>query len=130
MGSIILVIATNAPLLPDQCRRLCWRGFVGMSRAGGGTADSSGDIAIAFSTGAVGRIPAEYVVPNLLDTSMPFLPHQVLGPLFIAASDATEEAILNAILQSPTMIGRDGITAPGLDPAVLDAAFTRLKSDL
>ena len=128
MGSIIIVIATDAPLLPDQCRRLCWRGFVGMARAGGGTADSSGDIGIAFSTGAAGQIPAEYVVPNARDTSLPFLPHQVLSPLFGAASDATEEAILNAILQGETMVGRDGITAHGLDPEVLRDALARTKS--
>lgn len=129
-GSIIIVIATNAPLLPEQCRRLSWRGFVGMSRAGGGNADSSGDIGIAFSTAAAGHIPAEYVVPNGNDCRLPFLPHQVLSPLFIAASDATEEAILNAMLQSPTMVGRDGITAPGLTKEMLDGAFARMATDL
>lgn len=129
-GSIIIVIATNAPLLPDQCRRLCWRGFVGMSRAGGGTADSSGDIGIAFSTAGAGRIPAEYVVPNQRETSLPFLPHQLLSGLFIAASDATEEAILNAMLQSDTMVGRDGITANGLTKELLDGAFAQMTKDL
>lgn len=129
-GSIIIVIATNAPLLPDQCRRLCWRGFVGMSRAGGGTADSSGDIGIAFSTAGAGQIPAEYVVPNQRETTLSFLPHQLLSGLFMQASDATEEAILNAMLQSETMVGRDGITANGLTKELLDGAFARMTKDL
>lgn len=128
-GSIIIVLATNAPLLPEQCRRLCWRGFVGMSRAGGGTADSSGDIGIAFSTAAAGKIPAEYVVPNAAEP-LPYLPHQMLSPFFAAASDATEEAILNAMLQSPTMVGRDGITAVGLTGDMLAGAFDRMTAEL
>jgi D-aminopeptidase len=101
-----------------------------MSRAGGGTSDGSGDIGIAFSSAAAGYIPAESVVPNAKDCRLPFLPHQVLGPLFGAASDATEEAILNAILQSPTMVGRDGITAHSLTAEVLDDAFARLATDV
>jgi D-aminopeptidase len=124
-GSIIIVIATDAPLLGDQCRRLAWRGFVGMSRAGGGTSDSSGDIAIAFSTGAAGHVPPEYVTLAEGTWTLPFVPHQSLSPLFAAASDATEEAILNAMLQSQTMTGRDGITAHGLDADLLLDALAR-----
>jgi D-aminopeptidase len=127
-GSIIIVIATNAPLLGDQCRRLALRGYVGMSRAGGGTSDRSGDIAIAFSTGAAGRIPPEYVTLAEDAWSMPFVPHQALSPFFAAASDATEEAILNAMLQSPTMIGRDGITAHGLEADLLLGALGKLRT--
>lgn len=126
-GSIIIVIATDAPLLADQCRRLAWRGFVGMSRAGGGCSDSSGDIGIAFSTGGVGTVPPEYVVVGEQRWSTPYLPHQALSPLFDAASDATEEAILNAILQATTTVGRDGITAHALEGDVLLAALQRLR---
>jgi D-aminopeptidase len=127
-GSIIIVIATDAPLLPDQCRRLAWRGFVGMSRAGGGCSDSSGDIGIAFSTGTAGRIPPEYYPLPEGEWSLPFVPHQALTPLFEAASDATEEAILNAVLQAETTVGRDGITAHALDGQVLLDALVRCKA--
>ncbi|HVT65414.1 MAG TPA: P1 family peptidase [Mycobacteriales bacterium] len=126
-GSIIIVIATNAPLLPDQCRRLAWRGFVGMSRAGGGCSDSSGDIGIAFSTGAAGQVPPEYVTVPTGSWRVPYLPHQSLSPLFDATSDATEEAILNAALQAVTMTGRDGIVAHALEPQVLLDALSRIR---
>ena len=127
-GSIIIVLATDAPLLPDQCRRLAWRGFVGMARTGGGCSDSSGDIGIAFSTGSAGRIPAEYVVVPDGAYQLPYLPHQSLSPLFDAASDATEEAILNAMLQATTTVGRDGVTAHAMTPDVLLAGLERLQT--
>ena len=129
-GSIIIVIATNAPLLPDQCRRLAWRGFVGMSRTGGGCSDGSGDIGIAFSTAAAGKLPGEYVVVPEQPWTLPYLPHQSLSPLFAAASDATEEAILNAMLQATTTVGRDGITAHALTGDLLLGALARLRGDL
>jgi len=129
-GSIIIVIATDAPLLADQCRRLAWRGFVGMSRAGGGCSDGSGDIGIAFSTAAAGRIPAEYVTVPEARWELPYLPHQSLSPLFAAASDATEEAILNAMLQAGTVTGRDGVVAHGLSAEALLSALSRLRADL
>jgi D-aminopeptidase len=129
-GSIIVVIATDAPLLPDQCRRLSMRGWVGMSRTGGGCSDGSGDIGIAFSTAAAGRLPGEYVTVPDASWSLPTLPHQSLSPLFAAASDATEEAILNAMLQATTTVGRDGITAHALTGETLLGALARLRSDL
>ncbi len=128
MGSIIIVVATDAPLLADQCRRLVPRAYIGMGRAGGGANDSSGDIALAFSTAAAGRIAPEYVVPTGGQPVLPYLPHQLLSPLFAATSDATEEAILNAMLASPTMVGRDGITAHGLTGDVLLEALRRTKA--
>jgi D-aminopeptidase len=113
-GSIIVVLATDAPLLPDQCRRLAARATVGLSRVGGGCSDSSGDIFLAFATGNA-AIPPEYyeaLVPMSFDVRS--LSHQALTPLFEAAADATEEAILNAMLGAETMTGRDGITAHAL----------------
>ena len=129
-GSIIVVIATNAPLLPDQCRRLSMRGWVGMSRTGGGCSDGSGDIGIAFSTAAAGQLAPEYVAVPDQAWSLPTLPHQSLSPLFVAASDATEEAILNALLQATTTVGRDGVTAHALTPELLLGALADLRSDL
>ncbi|HET7573457.1 MAG TPA: P1 family peptidase [Gaiellaceae bacterium] len=113
-GSIILVTATDAPLLPDQCRRLALRSFVGLSRAGGYGQDGSGDIAIAFSTG--NRPPAEIYDPQLVPWTFEAtsVPHQRITQLLLATVEAAEEAILNALLQAETMTGRDGVTAHAL----------------
>ncbi|MBA8927898.1 D-aminopeptidase [Kutzneria viridogrisea] len=123
-GSIIIVLATDAPLLADQCRRLAQRAFVGLARVGGGCADSSGDIALAFATGNEGLTP-EYVTAAEQPISVRTLPHQALSPLFEAAAGATEEAILNALLAAETMTGAGGVTAHGLSTAVLIDALRR-----
>ena len=120
-GSIIVVVATDAPLLPSQCRRVATNAAVGLSRIGGGGADASGDILLAFSTGN-SAIPAEYYradVPTTHEASA--VTHQRLSPLLEATADATEEAILNAMLAAETMVGRDGVTAHALDPDRLAA---------
>ncbi len=111
-GSIIVVVATDAPLLPHQCTRLAQRPALGIGRAGGAGEPSSGDLVIAFATGnasvdvaAAGDGPA-YRVSALRD--------ERLGPLFWAAIEATEEAIANALVAAQTMTGRDGITAHAL----------------
>jgi D-aminopeptidase len=109
-GSIIVVVATDAPLLPHQCERLAQRPALGIGRAGGAGEPSSGDLVVAFATGnrdvvGTGGQPS-HTVETLRD--------DVLGPLFWAAIEATEEAILNALLAAETMTGRDGITAHAL----------------
>ncbi len=124
-GSIIVVVATDAPVLGQQCRRLAQRAAIGIGRAGGGTSDSSGDIFLAFST-ASQPMPPEYFLPG---TPIPptvdvrSLPHSRLSPLFAAVAEATEEAILNALLAAGDMTGRDGITAYGLTADLLAQAF-------
>jgi|HubBroStandDraft_6_1064221.scaffolds.fasta_scaffold126025_2 D-aminopeptidase len=131
-GSIIVVIATDAPVLGDQCRRLAQRAGIGIGRAGGGTSDSSGDIFLAFST-AGQPVPAEYFLPGAPSPDaieLRTVPHQRLSPLFTAAAEATEEAILNALLAAGDMTGRDGITAHGLRPDLLSQAFTLAADDL
>jgi D-aminopeptidase len=131
-GSIIVVVATDAPVLGDQCRRLAQRAAIGIGRAGGGTSDSSGDIFLAFST-ASQPIPPEYFLPG---TPIPptvdvrTLPHSRLSPLFAAVAEATEEAIINALLAAGDMTGRDGITAHGLTPDMLAQAFGREAENL
>jgi D-aminopeptidase len=131
-GSIIVVVATDAPVLGDQCRRLAQRAAIGIGRAGGGTSDSSGDIFLAFST-ASQPIPPEYFLPG---TPIPptvdvrTLPHSRLSPLFAAVAEATEEAIINALLAAGDMTGRDGITAHGLTPDMLAQAFGRAAENL
>jgi D-aminopeptidase len=111
-GSIIVVVATDAPLLPHQCTRIAHRPALGIGRSGGAGEPSSGDLVIAFATGnpsvdaaAPGRDGA-YRVSALRDDR--------LGPLFWAAIEATEEAIANALVAAETMTGRDGITAHAL----------------
>jgi D-aminopeptidase len=131
-GSIIVVIATDAPVLGDQCRRLAQRAAIGIGRAGGGTSDSSGDIFLAFST-AQQPVPAEYFRPGMRPPAtieMRALPHDRLSPLFAAVAEATEEAIVNALLAAGDMTGRDGITAHGLTPNLLGGAYALAADDL
>jgi D-aminopeptidase len=124
-GSIIVVIATDAPVLGDQCRRLAQRAAIGIGRAGGGTSDSSGDIFVAFSTAGQGTPPEYFLaggrVPPVIDLRA--IPHDRLSPLFAAAAEATEEAILNALLAAGDMTGRDGITVRGLTAPTLAGAY-------
>ncbi len=103
-GSIIVVVATDAPLLADQCTRLARRATVGLSRVGGLGADSSGDIFLAFATG--NRVPASAVGPLRVRT----LPHQEMTALFQGVAEATEEAIWNALCMAETMTGHRGAT--------------------
>jgi D-aminopeptidase len=118
-GSIIVVVATDAPLLPDQCRRMATNAAVGLSRVGGGGSDPSGDIMIAFSTGNA-DIPGEYYRPGVpLTHTATSVPHQRLSPLLEAAADATEEAILNSLLAAEDMVGRGGVTSYALAPGRL-----------
>ena len=103
-GSIIVVLATDAPLLADQCRRLAQRATVGLARVGGIAADSSGDIFLAFSTANV--VPEDATQPVAVST----LPHDHLTPLFEAAAEAVEEAIWNAMCAAETTVGFRGRT--------------------
>jgi L-aminopeptidase/D-esterase-like protein len=107
LGSIIIVIATDAPLLPHQLRRLVKRASLGLGREGSISSNFSGDIFIAFSTANKG----------LADTSrvnLQMLPNERLDPLFAATVQATEEAVTNAMLAAVTMIGADSIQAQAL----------------
>jgi D-aminopeptidase len=116
-GSIIVVIATDAPLLPTQCSRLARRATVGLARAGGIGHNGSGDLFLAFST--ANHLPADPKGRR----SIEMLPHHLLDPLFVAVADATEEAILNALCAAETMTGRDGRTAHALPLDLLAAAW-------
>ena len=104
-GSIIVIIATDAPLLPNQCKRLAQRATVGLSRAGGVGHNSSGDIFLAFSMG--NHVYQEVKKP----LSVNMLPHYQMDVLFEAVADGTEEAILNSLTAAETMVGYKGRTA-------------------
>jgi D-aminopeptidase len=103
-GSIIGIVATDAPLLPLQCRRLAQRASFGVARTGGVGENSSGDLFLAFATGNRGfaRLDGDPTVVASVRT----LSNAAMNPLFDAVVEATEEAILNAILASPTMRSR------------------------
>jgi D-aminopeptidase len=101
MGSIIVVIGTDAPLLPHQLKRIARRASMGIARTGGIASNSSGDIFIAFST-ANQNIGTDNGVPTVR-----MLPNERVTPLFEATVDATEEAIVNALVAAETMVGVD-----------------------
>jgi D-aminopeptidase len=100
-GSIIAVLATDAPLLPIQCQRLARRATVGLAWVGGIGANGSGDIFLAFSTR--NRVPLAASLPRL-----EMIAPDQMTPLFLAAAEATEEAILNALTAAETTVGRSG----------------------
>lgn len=103
-GSIIVIIATDAPLLADQCRRLARRATVGLSRVGGYGHDSSGDIFLAFATG--NHLPVGEAIHDVRT-----LHHDQMTPLIRATADAVEESILTALCAAETMTGHNGSTA-------------------
>ncbi len=107
-GSIIIVIATDAPLLPIQLRNLCGRAAFGIARTGSSSRTSSGDFAIAFSTAKRHKQD-----DSVIDRSE-HVRHGELTPLYEAVSEATEEAILNAMFKADTMVGQGDSVMPGL----------------
>ena len=111
-GSIIVVVATDAPLLPHQCERLAQRATIGLARAGGIGANSSGDIFLAFATGNRDLPGAEETTTQIASCRMIVNDH--MTPLFEACAEATEEAILNALCMATTTVGIDGRTMHAL----------------
>jgi D-aminopeptidase len=115
-GSIIIVVATEAPLIPHQCDRLAQRASLGLARMGSTANHSSGDLILAFATGNRGLSAADEpgaAHARTIDVRM--VPDNRLTPLFKATAEATEAAIVNALLAARTMTGRDGVTAHELD---------------
>ncbi len=116
-GSIIVILATDAPLLGDQCARLARRATVGLARVGGTGYNGSGDLFLAFATG--NTLPPRAPVPYQIQ----MLPPAALDPFFDAAAEAVEEAILNALTAAADMTGYQGHQARALPldrlPAVM-----------
>jgi D-aminopeptidase len=111
-GSIIIIIATDAPLLPHQCERLAQRAIIGLARVGGIGANSSGDIFLAFATGNRGLAGAEERTSEV--GSCRVIANERMTPLFEACAESTEEAILNALCMATTTVGIDGRTSYAL----------------
>jgi D-aminopeptidase len=118
-GSIIVIVATDAPLLPHQCDRLAQRAVLGIGRTGGMGEHSSGDLILAFATGNRGLGALEDRSAELRTVGLEAIVHPRMNGLFEAVIEATEEAILNALLAAETMVGRDGNTAHALEADLL-----------
>lgn len=117
-GSIIVILATDAPLLPIQCQRLARRATTGLAWVGGYGANSSGDIFLGFSTG--NRISGSAAMSDVRMLGL-----DACTPLFQAAAEATEEAIWNALCAAETMTGFKGRTAYAIPHDLLQAAVAR-----
>lgn len=100
-GSIIVIVATDAPLLPHQLKRLARRVSLGLGRDGSISGNGSGDIFIAFSTANQGEATTDHVV------DLKMLPNDMMNPLFEATVDATEESVINAMVAATSMTGID-----------------------
>jgi L-aminopeptidase/D-esterase-like protein len=107
-GSIIVVVATNAPLLPHQLKRLTQRVSLGIGKNGGMGGNGSGDIFIAFSTAN------KSAFSRTKETNLTMYSNDLINDFFTATIEATEEAIINALVAGKTMKGINDNTAPGL----------------
>jgi D-aminopeptidase len=106
--SIIIIVATDAPLLPDQLDRLAKRATIGLARVGGIGEATSGDLFLAFST--ANPLKLGTAGPTAVSALSP----EGMTPLFAAVADATAEEIVNALVAAPTMRGATGVTVYGL----------------
>ena len=125
-GSIIVIVATDAPLLPHQCTRLAQRAALAVSRIGGNGEQYSGDLMLAFATGNRGIPP--YAWDEDASTPRPEVALRMVAPqlmtrLFDLTIEATEEAIVNALVAATTVTGRNGLTAHALDHHLLQQAL-------
>jgi len=125
-GSVIVIVATDAPLLPHQCRRLAQRSALGVGRLGGTGEQYSGDLMLAFATGNRGIPP--YGMTADADVMAPEIPLRMVGPqamdlLFDLTIEATEEAIVNAMVAAETVSGHRGYTVHAIDHALLTSAL-------
>jgi D-aminopeptidase len=119
-SSIIVILATDAPLLPIQCQRLARRATSGLAWVGGIGGNSSGDIFLAFST-------ANRVRNTALHVDVRMLAAERMTPLFHAAAEATEEAILNSLTAAETMTGYRGRTLQALPLERLKAVMAKYR---
>jgi D-aminopeptidase len=113
-GSIIVIVATDAPLLPQQCTRLAQRAGLGVARVGGLGEHTSGDLFLCFATGNRGMTAGGIDEEAPLTFSVTMLADAHISGLFEAVVEATEESIVGAVLAARTLEGRDGIVAHGL----------------
>lgn len=125
-GSIIVIVATDAPLLPHQCQRLAQRASLAVGRVGGTGEQYSGDLMLAFSTGNRGIPP--YAWDEDVEVAQREVPVRMVVPqlmtrLFDLTIEATEEAIVNTLVAAQTLTGYRGFTAHAIDHTLLTAQF-------
>lgn len=126
-GSVVVVLATDAPLSDRNLRRLAGRAFLGLARTGSWMANGSGDYAIAFSAAeAVRRTPSRRKSAG----PYPDLANEAMSPLFQAAVEATEEAVLNAMLQAVTTRGMNGRVLHAIPAAELHRVLRRHRPEV
>jgi D-aminopeptidase len=118
-GSIIIVVATDAPLLPHQLKRIAKRAALGVGRLGGTGGNPSGDIFVAFSTANPGAAKPD------ANVNVTMLPNERISPLFEATIQATEEAIVNAMVAAETMTGINGMRVYALPQDRLRTALRK-----
>jgi D-aminopeptidase len=119
-GSIIIVIATDAPLMPQQLKRLARRASLGLARNGSYAGDGSGDLFLAFSTANPG-------VSQVASFDVHTLANGQLNPLFLATVQGVEESIVNALVAAQTMTGVNGRTVPAIDTGELQKILKRFE---
>jgi D-aminopeptidase len=115
-GSCITVVATDAPLLPGQCKALARRVPLGLARIGTTGSHFSGDLFLPFSATNIGALDSSLVAPSREAgtlRSIEFVPWGQIDPLYAAVVQCVEESVLNVLAASTTMIGRDGHRSPG-----------------
>jgi len=128
-GSIIGVVATDAPLLPTQCERLAQRAGLGVARAGGLGENFTGDLFLCFAVGNRG-LPMNDLCDDVpFDVPVRMVANRWITPLFQAVVEATEEAILNALLAAETTTGYGGATVHALEADTLLASLRRTGWD-
>lgn len=124
-GSIIIIVATDAPCLPHQCERLAQRAGLGMARVGGAGEHTSGDIFIAFATGNAGRVQAYKTEEDHGTIDLKMVSDMAMSTMYHGVIEATEEAITNAMVAAETMTGFRGHTAYALPHDLLLAAMSK-----
>jgi len=114
-GSCITIVATDAPLLPGQCKALARRVPLGMARTGTSGSHFSGDLFLAFSATNAGMLDSSLDAHYEADAlpRIEFVPWGQMDPLYAAVVQCAEECVLNVLAASTTMIGRDGHRSPG-----------------
>jgi L-aminopeptidase/D-esterase-like protein len=121
VGSIIIVVATNAPLLPVQLSRVARRAALGMGRMGSYAGNQSGDLMMSFTTASAAADDPDQQHPSAITP----LASDRLDPLFKAVVEATEESVVNALVAAQTMTGADGYRFYGLPHAQLRTLLKR-----
>ena len=126
-GSLIVIVGTDAPLLPGQCTALSRRVPLGIARTGTTGSHFSGDLFLTFSTANTDLLDVGSTATSSGLRQVKFLPWSCMDPFYAAVVQATEEAIINALVAGRTMIGRDNYTVPGIDIEELREAFRHIR---